>query len=42
MSKKRPIIERLLLGEEYDLAKVEEEVDEWHKAKSDLELHGWV
>ena len=42
MSKKRPIIERLLSGEEYDLAMIEEELDAWHESKSDVQLHEWL
>lgn len=42
MSKRRPIIERLLSGQEYDLAKIDDEIDAWHEAETDLQLHEWL
>jgi hypothetical protein len=42
MSSKRCIIERLLSGEEYDLRKIDEEIEAWHEADTDLQLHEWL
>ena len=42
MSEHQPIIERLLAGREYDLKKIDDEIDLWHEGASLLSLHKWL
>jgi hypothetical protein len=42
MSKQRTIIERLLSGDEYDLTRIDDEIDAWHDADTDLTLNEWL
>jgi hypothetical protein len=38
-SQQRPIIDRLLAGEEYDLTKVDDEIRAWHEGDDSRQLH---
>ena len=42
MSRKRSIVERLLSGEEYDLTRIDDEIDAWHEADTTIPLHEWL
>jgi hypothetical protein len=42
MSRRRTIVERFLSGDEYDLGKIDDEIDAWHGADTDLELPEWL
>ena len=42
MSRKRSIVERLLSGEEYDLTRIDDEIDAWHEADTTISLHEWL
>ena len=42
MSKKRSIVERLVSGEEYDLTRIDDEIDAWHEADTAVSLHEWL
>ena len=42
MSRRKTIVERLLSGDEYDLSKIDDEVDAWHGSDTDLDLHEWL
>lgn len=42
MSKHVPIVTRLLEGDEYELSRIDDEVDAWHESDSSLALHEWL
>lgn len=42
MSRKRSIVERFLSGEEYDLTRIDDEIDAWHEAETEIPLHEWL
>jgi hypothetical protein len=38
----KPIVEKLLSGDEYNLSKMDDEIDRWHESDSLLPLHKWL
>lgn len=42
MSSCTTIVARLLSGDEYDLRKIDDEIDAWHDVKTPLGLHEWL
>jgi hypothetical protein len=42
MSKPRPIVDRLLTGEECDLSRIDDEIDAWHMTDTSIPLHEWL
>ena len=42
LSTSSSIVERLLSGKEYDLSRIDDEVDAWHEADTTVPLHEWL
>ena len=42
MSRKHPIVERLVSGEECDLTRIDDEIDAWHEADTNIPIHEWL